>query len=199
MMEAGWSPSRVVRQLGRSDYIVRRCWDQWIREMSFTRGPGSGFPRWTSLRKDHHNVNNARIKPTASSAALQAQVVPSLGTPVSARTIRKHLAEGRLGSRRPLRVQPLMPSRRRLCLDWYRARGTRTAAEWNQVVFSNGSRFNHSSDDNRVRMWRSRGERLHPALALKRHTTPTTGGMVWGSIACNTWSPLVLIRGTMTA
>ncbi|GFW68624.1 transposable element Tcb1 transposase [Trichonephila clavipes] len=34
MMEAGWPTRRVVRQLGRSDCFVRRCWDQWIREMS---------------------------------------------------------------------------------------------------------------------------------------------------------------------
>ncbi|GFW15579.1 transposable element Tcb2 transposase [Trichonephila clavipes] len=33
MMEAGWSARRVAHQLGRSDCVVRRCWDQWIREM----------------------------------------------------------------------------------------------------------------------------------------------------------------------
>ncbi|GFW08064.1 transposable element Tcb2 transposase [Trichonephila clavipes] len=29
-MEAGWSARRVARQLGRSDCVVRRCWDLWI-------------------------------------------------------------------------------------------------------------------------------------------------------------------------
>ncbi|GFV34086.1 uncharacterized protein TNCV_4121831 [Trichonephila clavipes] len=48
MMEARWSDKRVARQLGRSDSVVRRCWDQWIREMSFTRRPGSGLPRQIS-------------------------------------------------------------------------------------------------------------------------------------------------------
>ncbi|GFW78452.1 transposable element Tcb2 transposase [Trichonephila clavipes] len=56
-----------------------------------------------------------------------------------------------------------------------------------------------SSDDNRVRVWRSRGERLNPAFALQRHTAPTAGVMVWGVIAYNTRSPQVLICGTMTA
>ncbi|PRD28299.1 UNVERIFIED_CONTAM: hypothetical protein NCL1_32776 [Trichonephila clavipes] len=37
MMEAGWSARRVARQLGRSDCVVKRCWDQWIQEMSFTQ------------------------------------------------------------------------------------------------------------------------------------------------------------------
>ncbi|GFV71865.1 transposable element Tcb2 transposase [Trichonephila clavipes] len=72
MMEAEWSARRVARQLGHSDCAVRRCWDQWIREMSFTRRPGSGRPRPTSRREDHHIVRNARVQPTASSATLQA-------------------------------------------------------------------------------------------------------------------------------
>ncbi|GFS88457.1 transposable element Tcb2 transposase [Trichonephila clavipes] len=83
MIEAGWSARRVARQLGHSDCVVRRCWDQWIREMSFTRSPGSGRPRQTSHREDCHIVRNARVQPTASSAAILAQVVPSLGSPVS--------------------------------------------------------------------------------------------------------------------
>ncbi|GFT56073.1 transposable element Tcb2 transposase [Trichonephila clavipes] len=48
MMEAGWSARQVARQLGRSDCVARRCWDQWIREMSFTRRPCSGRLRLTS-------------------------------------------------------------------------------------------------------------------------------------------------------
>ncbi|PRD25461.1 UNVERIFIED_CONTAM: hypothetical protein NCL1_40878 [Trichonephila clavipes] len=79
MMKAGWSARRVVHQLGLSDCVVKRCWDQWIREMSFTRRPGSRRPQQTSRREDHHIVINARIQPTASSAAIQVQVVHSLG------------------------------------------------------------------------------------------------------------------------
>ncbi|GFT47010.1 transposable element Tcb2 transposase [Trichonephila clavipes] len=157
MVEAGWSARRVARQFGSSDCVVRRCWSQWIQEMSFTRRPGSGRPRQTSRREDHHIVRNARVQPTASSAAIQAQVAPSLGAPVCSRTIRKRLAEGYLGSWRKLRVLPLTPTHRRVHLEWCRARGTWTAAEWNQVVFSVESRFNLSSDDNRVRVWRPRG------------------------------------------
>ncbi|GFV13360.1 uncharacterized protein TNCV_3615611 [Trichonephila clavipes] len=71
MMEAGWSAMRVARQLGRPDYFVRRCWDQWIRDMSFTRRPGSGCPRQTIRREDRHIVRNTHVQPTASSAAIR--------------------------------------------------------------------------------------------------------------------------------
>ncbi|GFS93469.1 uncharacterized protein TNCV_2628401 [Trichonephila clavipes] len=85
------------------------CWDHWIREIAFTRRPGSACPRQTIRREDHHIVINARAQPTASLATIQAQVAPSFGTPVSSRTIRRRLVEGHLGSRRPLRVLPLTP------------------------------------------------------------------------------------------
>ncbi|GFT02148.1 transposable element Tcb2 transposase [Trichonephila clavipes] len=166
--------------------------------MSFTRRPGPGRPRQTSRREDRHIVRNARVQPTASSTAIQVQVAPSLGAHVSSRTIRRRLAERHLRSRRLLRVLPLTPTHRRLHLEWCRARGNCTAAEWNQVVFSDESRFNLSSDDNRVRVWRPRGDRLNPAFALQRHTDPIASVMVWGVIAYNTLSPLVLIRGTVT-
>ncbi|GFW63865.1 transposable element Tcb2 transposase [Trichonephila clavipes] len=152
MMEAGWSARRVARQFGRSVCVMRRCWDQWIREMSFTRRPGSGRSRQTSRREDHHIVRNARVQPTASSPAIQTHVAPSLGAPVSSRTIRRRLAEGHLGLRRLLRVLPLTPTHRRLHLKWGRARGNWTAAESNQVILSDESRFNLSSDENCVRV-----------------------------------------------
>ncbi|GFY19215.1 HTH_Tnp_Tc3_2 domain-containing protein [Trichonephila clavipes] len=54
MREAGRSARRVARQLGRSDCVVRRCWDQWIQVMPFTQRPGSGHPRQTIRREDRH-------------------------------------------------------------------------------------------------------------------------------------------------
>ncbi|GFX43690.1 transposable element Tcb2 transposase [Trichonephila clavipes] len=82
--------------------------------------------------------------------------------------------------------------------DCVRVRRNWTAREWNQVVYSEKSRSNLSNDDNRVRVWIPRGERLNPTFALQRHTTPTPGVMVWNAIAYNSRSSLVLIRDTMT-
>ncbi|GFU03290.1 transposable element Tcb2 transposase [Trichonephila clavipes] len=59
------------------------------------------------------------------------------------------------------------------------------------VVFSDESRFNLSSDDNRVHLWRPRGERLNSAFALQRYTAPTAGVMVWSDIVFDVRSPLI--------
>ncbi|GFV18801.1 uncharacterized protein TNCV_4756881 [Trichonephila clavipes] len=80
MMETGWSARRVARQLGRSDCVVRRCWDKWIRDMSFIPRPGSGHHSQTSRREDHHIIRNSLVQPTVSLTAIEAQVAPSLET-----------------------------------------------------------------------------------------------------------------------
>ncbi|GFV81526.1 transposable element Tcb2 transposase [Trichonephila clavipes] len=135
--------------------------------MSFTRRPGSGCPQQTSRLEDRHIVRNASVQPISLSDAIHAQVALSLGAPVSSRTIRRRMAEGHLGSWRSLRVLPLKPTHRCLRLEWCHARGNWTAAEWNQIVFSDESRFNLSSDDNRVRVLRPRGEYITPDFSLQ--------------------------------
>ncbi|GFV09987.1 transposable element Tcb1 transposase [Trichonephila clavipes] len=123
---------------------------------------------------------------------------PISRTPVASRALRRRVAEEHLGLLCQLRVLSLTPIYQHLRLEWCHTRGSWTATEWNQVVFSDKSRFNLSSDDNRVCMCRPLGERFNHVFALQRHTAPTAGVMVWGAIAYNTQSSLVLIRGTMT-
>ncbi|GFX73927.1 transposable element Tcb2 transposase [Trichonephila clavipes] len=162
---------RVARQLGRSDCIVKRCWDQQIREMSFTRRPGLGRPQQTTTSGPYVFPNHTKVP---------GRRTFGIAAPITCAALDAH------PSMPPFGVVP-------------RTRKLDCAAEWNQVIFSDKSRFDLSSDDNRVRVWRPRGERFNPGFALQRHTAPTVGVMVWGAIANNTRSPLVLIRGTMRA
>ncbi|GFU66309.1 transposable element Tcb1 transposase [Trichonephila clavipes] len=126
-------------------------------------------------------------------------IATSLGVILPSRTIRSSLDEVYLGSRCLLRVLLLAPTHRRLRFEWYHERENWIAAERNRVVFSDESRFNLSSDDNRVRVWRPPGEHINPAFALQRHTAPKADVMVCGAIAYNTQFLLILIRSTMTA
>ncbi|GFV53150.1 transposable element Tcb2 transposase [Trichonephila clavipes] len=170
MMEAGWSARRVAHHLGCSDCVVK-----WIRDMSFTRRPGSGRLRQTSCREDDHIVRNARVQPTASHRPPSRH---RIAVPITCAVLDTH---------------PSTPP-----LEWCHARGNWTGAERHQVVFSDESRFNLSSDDNSVLVWRPRGK-FNLAFALQRHTSPIAGVIVWETIAYNTRSPLVLIYGSMTA
>ncbi|GFS82441.1 transposable element Tcb2 transposase [Trichonephila clavipes] len=60
------------------------------------------------------------------------------------------------------------------------------------------SRFVLRTDDNRIRVWRRPGERYNPPPTLLRHTAGTAGVMVWGAIAYDSRSTLIVTRGTST-
>ncbi|GFU68508.1 transposable element Tcb1 transposase [Trichonephila clavipes] len=127
------------------------------------------------------------------------------------RVARQHLHYGPLGLSKPLQVTWLKDSgitapitcganatHQRLHLEWCHAQRDLTATEWNQVVFSEESGFNLSSDDNRVCVWRPRGEHLNSAFALQRHTAPPGGVTIWGAMNYYTLSSLILIKVTLT-
>ncbi|GFY12448.1 transposable element Tc1 transposase [Trichonephila clavipes] len=66
------------------------------------------------------------------------------------------------------------------------------------VVFSEESRFVLGTDDNRVRLRRRPFERYNSPYTVLRHTASTAGIMVWGGIAYDSRSTLIVMRGTLT-
>ncbi|GFW17534.1 transposable element Tcb2 transposase [Trichonephila clavipes] len=54
------------------------------------------------------------------------------------------------------------------------------------------------TDDNRVRVWRRPGERYNSPHTVLRHTARTACVMVWGTIAYDSRSTLIVMRGTLT-
>ncbi|GFX69066.1 HTH_Tnp_Tc3_2 domain-containing protein [Trichonephila clavipes] len=76
LREAGWSNRRIGR-FGRSDMVVARCWQQWIREGRVYRRGGSGRPRNTNDREDRAIRRVATSAPTTSLASVQRHLPPS--------------------------------------------------------------------------------------------------------------------------
>ncbi|GFX81372.1 transposable element Tcb1 transposase [Trichonephila clavipes] len=70
--------------------------------------------------------------------------------------------------------------------------------DWQKVVFSDESRFVLGTYDNRVRVWRRPGELYNFPHTVLRHTARTAGVMVWGLIAYDSRSSLIVMRGTLT-
>ncbi|GFV45611.1 transposable element Tcb1 transposase [Trichonephila clavipes] len=115
---------------------------------------------------------------------------------VSARNIRHHLQQSGLSARRPLFGLPLTQYHRRLRRQWCDERRM-WAAEWNEVVFTDGSRTCLQHYDGRIRDWRHRGERMLNGCIMHRHTGPAPGIMAWGGIGYESRTHLVRIAGTL--
>ncbi|GFW51663.1 transposable element Tcb2 transposase [Trichonephila clavipes] len=155
---------------------------------------GSGATRKTTRREDRRIVRQAVVVPTVARSMIRADV----GVAIVPQTISRHLAEANLKFKRPFHALPLTPEHRQLRLQWCQARSMWNVTDWQNVVFSDESRFVLGIDDNRVRVWRRPGERYNSPHTVLRHTVRTAGVMVWGAIAYDSRSPLIVMHGTLT-
>ncbi|UYV74262.1 hypothetical protein LAZ67_11002704 [Cordylochernes scorpioides] len=117
---------------------------------------------------------------------------------VSARTIRRRLQRSGLSARRTLLRLPLTQNHRRFRRQWCDERRMWTA-EWNEIVFTDESRFCLQHHDGRIRIWRHRGETILNSSVMQRHTGPAPGIMVWGGIGYHSFTPLVHIAVTLNS
>ncbi|GFT28080.1 transposable element Tcb2 transposase [Trichonephila clavipes] len=180
-------------QVDHSEYAVRNCWEQWTREGTHVRKAGSGANRKTTRREDQMIVRQALVDPTLTRSTIRADV----GVAIVPQIISRHLAEANLKSKRPFRALPLTPEYRQLSLQWCQARSMWNVTDWKKVVFSDESRFVLGTDDNRVRVWSRPGEWYNSPHIVLRHTARTAGVIVWGAIAYDSRSTLMVMCGTL--
>ncbi|GFX63850.1 transposable element Tcb1 transposase [Trichonephila clavipes] len=83
-------------------------------------------------------------------------------------------------------------------LQWCQVRSIWNVTDWQKVVFSDEFRFSLETNDNRVRVWRQPGERYNSSYTVHRHTECTSGVMVWGVIAYDNRSTIIVMRGALT-
>ncbi|GFW95893.1 transposable element Tcb2 transposase [Trichonephila clavipes] len=194
MKTAGWSMRRVAGQMDRSDCAVKNCWEQWTREGTHPWKTESGATRKTTRREDRRIVRQAFVDLTVTRSTIRADV----GVAILSQTISRCLAEANLKSKHPFRALPLTPEHRQLCLQWCQARSMWNFTDWQNVVFSDESWFLLGTDDNRVRVWRLLSEWYNSPHTVVRHTALTAGVMVWGAIAYDSRSTLIVMHGTLT-
>ncbi|GFT77198.1 transposable element Tcb2 transposase [Trichonephila clavipes] len=144
----------------------------------------------TTRRENRRIVWQALVDPTVTRSTIRADV----GVASVPQTISRHLAEANLKTKRPFRALPITPDHRQQRLQWCLARSMWNVTDWQKVVFRDESRFLLGTDDNRVRVWRCAGEFPHTVL---RHSARTADVMVWGSIAYDSRSTLIVMHGTL--
>ncbi|GFU68733.1 transposable element Tcb2 transposase [Trichonephila clavipes] len=150
--------------------------------------------RKTTRREDRRILRKPLVEPAATFSTIRADV----GVAIVPQTISRHLAEANLKSKRSFRALLLTRDHRQLRLQWCQARSKWNVTDLPKVVFSNESRFVLGTDDNRVRLRRSPGERFNFPHTVLRHTSRTAGVMVWGAIGYDSRSSLIVMRGTLT-
>ena len=161
--------------------------------------PRSGRPRKTTPREDNYILTSSRRNRFWTSIMLARHLRTATGTRVSDMTIRNMLHAAGLRGRRPYVGIPLTHRHRQARVDWARAHRQWRQRQWNQVLFSDESRFNLSFADGRRWVWRRVGERFDAANVMQHDRYGGGSVMIWAGICHDGKTQLVTIAGNLTA
>ncbi|GFW44209.1 transposable element Tc1 transposase [Trichonephila clavipes] len=182
LREAGLSYRAVAARVKRNSSTVMRVSKQWTDEGRTARKSVSGPRNVTSAREDIRLMRMAQTDRTAFSRQLAAEWSTATRVSLCASSIRRSLLHCGLRARIPLYRIPLTQNHRRLRLHWANVHRS-WRADWQQVVFSDKSRFNLWHHDGRIRVRLYAGLRHISECIIERHSGRTPGVMVWGAIA----------------
>ncbi|KFM64646.1 Transposable element Tcb2 transposase, partial [Stegodyphus mimosarum] len=169
-----------------------------MQEGTTDRRVRSHPPECTTSRDDRNIVRMAVTDRSVTSRTIAQHIKSVTHYPVSARTIGSRLQQSGLSARRALLRLSLTQNHRRPRRQWCDERRMRTT-EWNEIVFTDESRFCLQHHNGRIRVWRHRGERMLNSCVMHRHTDLAPGIMVWGGIGYHSRNPLVRISGTLNS
>ena len=196
LLETGISQTAVARRFNVSRSTVVRLVHRFRATGSAADHPRSGAPRVTSQRQDQYiRVRHLRNR-FLNAAETASVIIGTRGRPVHRRTISRRLRERGVRAHRPYRG-PILTQRHRHNRVLF-ARNRRRQ-NWQNVVFSDESRFNLYHTDGRQRVYRRRGERFCDNTVIEHDRFGGGGVMVWGAINHNLRSRLVICDGNLTA
>lgn len=199
MLEVGASVSDVARRLNIHRKTVLRWWNRFHTTGEVKRRSGSGRPRITSPLQDRKlclMVKRNRFTPVSH---LHPGWAAACGINCSSRTARRIVLTAGLRSCRPLARIPLSPSHRRSRMQWAKEHLEWTENQWENVLWTDESRFTLDFCDGRVRVRRLPGERFCDCAVAQHDRYGGGSVMIWAGIWGAGRTAVVRINGTLTA
>ncbi|GFW08746.1 transposable element Tcb1 transposase [Trichonephila clavipes] len=127
-------------------------------------------------------------------------VTASIGKAISSATVRRRLHMNRLYAWVPRVCVPLFVQSRAARLKWCQEHGNWTVSDWDNVMFTDVSRFALEPDDKRIRIGRTQGKRNQPQNITEHHAFRGGSIMVWAGISLGYRTDLrIFKRGSVTA
>ena len=174
---------QVARAFGVHVSTIYRLTDRFLQNNDVVDRPRSGRPRVTSQRQDRNIVlthMRDRFLPATTTAR---QTVGTHNRPVSDTTVRRRLIAVHLNCRRPYIGQRLTQLHRIARHNWAVLHRQWRNRQWQNIVFSDESRYCVDRADGRMRVWRRRGERFTDACVMERDSWGGPSVMLWGAIS----------------
>lgn len=195
MLGRGDSVSAVSRIMNCSRHTIIQLRDRFAQTGNVADRSRSGRPRVTTARIDRY-IELTHLRRRFETATVTAR---RLG--ISRDTVLRRLRQCNrpVRPRRPY-VGPILTRRHRAArLNWAQLHLRWRRAQWNEIVFTDESRFHVSHNDGRVRVYRRRNERFADACVVQNNRFGGGSLMIWGGIQGNRKTDLVFVQGNLNA
>ncbi|GFX88982.1 transposable element Tc1 transposase [Trichonephila clavipes] len=187
----------IAKVVGRSVNCIRKILQKFKKTGMLANNEGRGRKKIMNSITERRVIHQVKINPKISAPKIAASTSNTLGRSVSAETVRRVLRKAGYNGR-VARKKPLIGKRNRVKrLKFAEEHILKPQQFWNEVIFSDESKFNIFGSDGRRMVSRKLNTSHHP-----KHTIPTVkhgGGsvMVLGCMATSGVGKLVFIDGIM--
>lgn len=189
----------IAERLGHPRSTISDAIQRFRQTGSYSRRPGQGRPRVTNAVEDRFLRLQALRERTVSAPVLAVRLADVHGTLVSSDTVLRRLRQHNLTSHVPATGPLLDAGHRRQRLEFARAHADWNTNNWQNVLFTDESRFTRYSPDGRQRVWRRPGERYSQCCFSPRVKFGGGGMMVWGGISLEARTDLIKLQGGINA
>lgn len=193
----GRSYQDISQIVGRPVTTVKSIIKRYGEQGFVANNPRSGRPTALSPREIRFFVKRADQNPRDSAPKLNDSLLRHTGATVSDVTIRRTLNKAGLHGRTARNKPFINKTNKKKRLQFAKDNVDKGQEYWNDVLFTDESKFNIHASDVKVRVWRRVGEALKEKN-LKGTVKHGGGGvMVWGCMAANGVGSLCFIDGIM--
>ena len=169
------------------------------RNLGFeTMPPQNGRPQTITERDGRHLEKLLKENRRTNIHKLTDNFVASTSTNVNTRTVKRYLHDqgfyGRVGVKKPLVTEPNRKKR----LLWAQEHEN-WEKEWENVIWSDESKFELFKGDGRKYVWRQEHEKYDLQYLISTFKSGQESVMIWGCFTESGLGPLVKLEGRITA
>ena len=194
--EAEQTPAVISRALGIPRSTIVDCIELEKETGSGIVKPRSGRSLKLSERDQRALTRSFREEPFLPYVG-HKEKLKAVGINIHRHTVSKYATQNGFGSYSPAMVPKLTPQHMERRLAWAKDKVNWTQEQWDNVIWSDESKYNVQGSDGRVRVIRKEGERYHPNLVMKTVKFGNGSVMVWGCFWAGGLGPLVTMKGNI--
>ncbi|KAK7110266.1 hypothetical protein V1264_014168 [Littorina saxatilis] len=194
-LEAGDTPEAVAATFQCYISTIYRLLQRFVITGSTTDAERIGRPRVTTPRQDRHIFRSHVAHPFRTAAETARTVIGTHQTPISRQTASRRLRFRGLRNCRPASGPVLTVRHRQARLHWALGHLNWNNVRWQNVLFSDESRFCIDHADGRVRVWRRSGYCYADNCVVENNAWGGPSLMLWGAIGHNQVLGPVIFQG----